>query len=201
MFFSDIQTTDPVLTSTSTSSPPSLKERFRSYDPTISRPNVYISDVAQATFTHNNLVPPKTINGRRYASKMGRTDAILDILDEANACFPNRKPGIVVRIGGRYLEDLSSAGPRLGRSTEIGEELKFLNRAPKADKVFQISLPEVMYGVELVDDPDKVYEVFETWRKQEDVGNRLDRCAEALCHGIKTRAKHFPNDVIKDLLQ
>ncbi|KAI5840116.1 hypothetical protein DFP73DRAFT_197459 [Morchella snyderi] len=195
MLFSTEKITDPTITTGPSSY--TLKERFRTYDQTLSRANVYISDVAQATFTHDNLVAPKTINGRSYGSTYPSTNAILDIIDESNILFPNRPLGVFVRIGGEFMHSLDT--PSLGRTGEK-EYDGFLERMPNMELVFQIALPEVQYEAELIDEPERVIEVFEKWLKNPQVVDRLERCAEALCNaGIKERSEWYPRDVVKDI--
>lgn len=68
------------------------------------------------------------------------------------------------------------------------------------ERVFQIPLPEVPYEVELMDDPERVVEVFEKWVKNPQVVGMLERCAEALCRaGVKERSEWYPHDEVKDI--
>ncbi|RPB07553.1 hypothetical protein P167DRAFT_609400 [Morchella conica CCBAS932] len=195
MIFSTEKITDPTITTGPSSY--TLKERFRTYDRTLSRANVYISDVAQATFTHDNLVAPKIINGRSYGSAYPSTNAILDIIDESNALFSTRPLGVVVRIGGEFIHSLDT--PSLGRTGEK-EHDGFLEKMPNMEMVFQIPLPEVQYEAELMDEPDRVFGVFEKWIQNPHVVDRLERCAEALCNaGIKERSEWYPRDAVKDI--
>ncbi|KAH8153005.1 uncharacterized protein LAJ45_02592 [Morchella importuna] len=195
MIFSTEKITDPTITTGPSSY--TLKERFRTYDRTLSRANVYISDVAQATFTHDNLVAPKIINGRSYGSAYPSTNAILDIIDESNALFSTRPLGVVVRIGGEFIHSLDT--PSLGRTGEK-EHDGFLEKMPNMEMVFQIPLPEVQYEAELMDEPDRVFGVFEKWIQNPQVVDRLERCAEALCNaGIKERSEWYPRDAVKDI--
>ncbi|KAH0603563.1 uncharacterized protein H6S33_007885 [Morchella sextelata] len=195
MLFSTEKITDPTITTGPSTY--TLKERFRTYDQTLSRANVYISDVAQATFTHDNLVAPKIINGRSYGSAYPSTNAILDIIDESNVLFPDRPLGVVVRIGGEFMHSLDT--PSLGRTGEK-EHDGFLEKMPNMEIVFQIPLPEVQYEAELMDEPERVLGVFDKWIKNPQVVDRLERCAEALCNaGIKERSEWYPRDAVKDI--
>lgn len=99
----------------------------------------------------------------------------------------------MVRIGGKKIEDLGAVQMRRGE----GEETGFLERVPGRD-VFQIELPVVPYTIELIDDPAKVYEVFDAWCRRAEVGEMLDRCAAALGRTVDARAKMFPGDVVRD---